>query len=610
MRKKWTVALCGLVLSCYAQAQDSVKTTTLHEVVVTGTKFEVPIEQSGKVIFRLESQQLSRQQGRSVAELLNEVPSMQVDGIFSAPGTNLSYYARGARNRQTLIVLDGVPMSDPTGIDLFFDLRFVPLEQFQSIEVFQGGLSTLYGSGAAASVINLQSRVPVSNGIHGQVGATVGNWNSLGQHVQLGGTKGKLSFQVLGSNFSTDGFSSALDESGNQNFDKDGSSRQNLDLSVGYQLTNAIRLQAFGGFDAFEADFDGGSFVDNANRQEQEQTRGGVKVDVAYKKGEIKFITQFTGINREFFGTYPSTHEGTTFFSELSNRHQLTERIILLSGVNAQRLTDDTLSFTIVDPYTSILIDAGKGVNLHAGLRLNTHSEYGSKVLYNLNPSWLIRINEKASVKTFASLSTSFITPSLFQLHYPYGGNLELKPEETVNYEYGASFYWSNKLSFTVVNFFRNEKNSIGYTTQYENLAVTRSVMGWTFNATYEVNKFVRLLADHAYTSTNKPETFYRIPKQKTSVGMEVMPLTGSFLSARYGYTSSRTDLYFDENFNANQVYLPSFTLLDLSLSQQFLKKALVIRATVNNLLDEEFIGVYGFTTRGRNYTLGVTYQF
>lgn len=610
MRKKWWVAIAGLFVSCYVQAQDSVKTTTLREVVVTGTKFEVPVEQSGKVIFRLDSQQLSRQQGRSVAELLNDVPSMQVDGIFSAPGTNLSYYARGARNRQTLVLLDGVPMSDPTGIDLFFDLRFLPLEQFQSIEVFQGGLSTLYGSGAAASVINLQSKTAASEGVHGQVGATVGSWNSLGQHLQLGGTKKKFSFQLLGSNYNTDGFSSALDELGNQNFDKDGSARQNLSLSVGYQLTQSIRLQAFGGFDAFDADFDGGSFVDNANRQEQEQTRGGVKADVTYKKGEIKLLAQYTTIHREFFGTYPSIHEGTTFFSELSNRHRLTDNITLLSGITTQRLTDDTLSFTIVDPYTSVLVDFSRGINLHAGLRINTHSEYGSKVLYNLNPSWLININEKMSVKAFASFSTSFITPSLFQLHYPYGGNLELKPEETVNYEYGTSFYWKDKLSFTAVNFFRDEKNSIGYTTQYENLAATRSVRGWTLNAKYTVNKYLNVMADHAYTSTNKPETFYRIPQQKTGVGIEVMPRSGSFVGVRYGYTSSRTDLYFDENFAANQVSLPSFTLLDLSASQQFFKNALTVRASINNLLDEDFIGVYGFTTRGRNYTLGVMYQF
>jgi vitamin B12 transporter len=612
-KKVWAITLIAfwwLAPNHTNAQQDSVRTITLSEVVIIGTKFELPVEQSGKVIFRLNEQQLAQQQGRTVGELLNNIPSMQVDGIYSAPGANISYYIRGSRNRQTLVLLDGVPMSDPTGIDLFFDLRFAPLDQFENIEVFQGGLSTLYGTGATAAVINLQSKTPAKGGIHGQLGTTLGNWNSLGQNIQVGGTKGKISFQLLGSNYATNGFSAALDEAGNQNFDDDGLERKNLNLNIGYQINKSIRIKAFGGIDAFDTDFDGGAFVDNADRLEQQQVRLGVRSDVFYRKGEINFLAQYTDIQRDFFGSFPQAYEGSTFFGELSHRHQVTEEVTLLSGLTTQQLEYDTLAFTIVDPYTSVLFSFSNGINLHAGLRLNTHSEYGSKALYNINPSWLAFFNEQVKLKLFSSVSTAFITPSLFQLYNPYGGNAELKPEETLNYEFGLTFYWSSKLTFSAVNFYRNEKNTIGYTTAYENLVDKQKIDGFTFSAHYSINKQINILVDHSYTATNKPATFYRIPKQKTAIAMEIKAFKGSFMTASYAYTSERTDLYYDANFNANQVNLPSYALVDFTISQNFLKDAFAVRATVNNLINKDFIGVYGFTTRGRNYTVGLSYRF
>ena len=157
-RKVWAITLIVLwwlaPSKINAQQQDS--TRTLDEVVVTGTRFDLPIEKSGKFILRLNEQQLREQSGRSFSDLLNSLAGSQLDGNFGTAGSNLSYYVRGARNRQTLVVVDGVPMNDPSAIDAFYDLRYVATDQIRSVEILQGGLSTLFVSGAAASVINVQ----------------------------------------------------------------------------------------------------------------------------------------------------------------------------------------------------------------------------------------------------------------------------------------------------------------------------------------------------------------------------------------------------------------------------------------------------------------------
>jgi len=125
----WLIAASNL-----AYAQDTLKTQTLQETVVIGTRFSVSPERSGKVTFRIKSDQL--QTRFSVADALNDVPGIQMDGNFGTPGTNLSYFVRGGRNKQTLLMLDGVPMNDPSGIDPFYDLRFVSASQVGQVERF------------------------------------------------------------------------------------------------------------------------------------------------------------------------------------------------------------------------------------------------------------------------------------------------------------------------------------------------------------------------------------------------------------------------------------------------------------------------------------------
>jgi vitamin B12 transporter len=609
--------LSGVVgVSCALFAQDSLKTHVLQEAVVTGTKFEIPTEKSGKVIFKLGTEKL--QTRSNLQDALNEVPAVQMDGNFGTPGTNVSYYVRGSRNRHSLILLDGVPMNDPSGIDPFFDLRFISADQLDNVEVLQGGLSTLYGSGAAASVINIQTKNPNEDGIHGSVGLEGGSWESFGQNLNMNGRQGKFSFLLLGNNFKSTGFSAALDNDDAIAFDDDGFEKRNGFLKLGYQFTPTFKFETFGAIDWFDSEFDNGGFVDGNNNLEQKQGRVGAKVTKDYSKGYVSVTAQYTSLFRDVNSAFGTEYDGDTWFAEAINKHEFNSSLTLLSGISTQRLQyieasiqrDNT--FTIVDPYTSLLISTQSGLNLHAGLRLNNHSYYGSKLIYNINPSWLFQVTEQIGMKPFASLSTSFITPTLFQLNTPFGGNEELDPEESMNMEYGLSVYASSKLVLTFVNYFREEKNVIGYTAmfEYDNISEKRNVKGVTFDAQLKLSDIISLTGDFAWVTTDDKESFYRIPEEKAGFGVQLRPLKGSSVLLHYLYTGERTDLYFDEFFNANEIELDAYSLFDITLSQRLLKNRMFLHGSVYNLTDEDFVGVYGYTTRGRNFTLGVKYSF
>lgn len=616
MRKIFQTALWLVAAANYVYAQDTLKTQNLQETVVIGTRFDVPAERSGKVIFKIKSDQL--QTRFSVADALNDVPGIQMDGNFGTPGTNLSYYMRGGRNKQTLIMLDGVPMNDPSGIDPFYDLRFVSTSQISQVEILQGGFSTLYGSGASAGVINLQTKSAQQEGIHGEAGVQAGSWNTFGQNFNLNGKRNRFSFFASANNLNSKGFSAAQQPEGATGYDKDGFKNRNGFLKLGYQIAPSLKAEIFGGIDWFDANYDAAPFVDGNDEQRQKQNRIGTKITQGYSKGSLALTAQYTRINRTITGSFPTEYNGNNVFAEIVNKHAFNSYLTLLSGISFQKLSydekemvsKDSTSFTLVDPYTSILLSLPAGFSLHAGVRLNNHSEYGSKLLYNINPSWLINVTSNFSVKPFASVSTSYITPTLYQLHTPWGGNINLKPEEAFNYEYGLSVYANEQVTFTAVNFFREERNVIGYTTGYENISAERSVKGVTLDARYKPVEAVALSADFSWVTTDDKRSFYRIPARKIGGRLHVNPLKSLSATVRYQYTSERTDLYFDESFNAVDIKLSGYSLVDISISQKLLKERMSVYAAVNNVLDEKFIGVYGYTTRGRNFSIGINYSF
>lgn len=616
MRKKILCIVFVVVAPCLVYAQDSLRTELLKEVVVTGTKFGLSPERSGKIIFKIQKDQLQFE--RNLGDLLNEIPGIQMDGNYGSPGTNLSYYVRGGRSKQTLILLDGVPLNDPSGIDPTFDLRFLGANQIGNIEVLEGGLSTLYGSGASAAVINIRTKDSDTTGIHGEVDFNAGSWQSFGQNVALRGGQNKISFQFLGGNYTSRGFSAALDEDPTKDFDDDGFLRRNGMLKIRFQFNPMWRLDVFGGADWFNTEFDNGAFVDGDNTQEQMQKRIGVNGTWDYAKGYINLIVQHTSMNRDLSGSYSTKYSGSTWYSEVSNKHEINSNWTLLSGLSFQStsyeedelVSKDTTSFTIIDPYFSVLFGLPSGFNIHAGIRLNNHSDYGSKMIYNFNPSWVFGVSQQARIKLFTSASTSFITPTLFQLHTPWGGNLDLQPEESFNSEYGVSVYASNKFTLTAVNFFRKEKNAIGYTFQYENIDAVRHVKGVTIDIQYEPIRAVKLTGHFSWVTSDDSESFYRIPAHKVGVGLQLKPMKGSNIQLQYHYTGVRTDLYFDEFFNANVVNLAAYDLFDLSISQRLLKDHLLAYGSLNNITDEKFVGVYGYTTQGRNFSLGVKFKF
>ena len=599
------------------KAQDTLRTVRLDEVVVTGTKTEIPVEKSGKTIFKITREDIESSGGRSVADVLNDVPGVQMDGNFGPLGTNIGYFIRGASSKRTLILIDGVPFNDPSGIDQTYDLRLLDLDQVESIEVLKGGLSSLYGTGAAAGVINITLKKANKDGVEGGVGVEYGSFGTVAHHLNVAEKKDELNYSFSGGFQKSDGFSAAEDISGNGNFDDDGFEGFNFLTKIGYEFSENFSLQATGAFDDFKYDFDAAEFTDAANNtSDYRQFRYGLSSKLRLGQTKIKTDLFISDLNR-FFSTPGGFTETTEYDAknvqaDLVVDHNLSDNLKLLGGLNYQQLKSSQpgiaeTDFSMVDPYLSLIYDQAD-FNVQVGGRLNKHSEYGSNFVYNVNPSYLVRLAE-ADLKLIASYSTSFITPSLFQLFGQFGANPNLDPEESASLEGGVSLA-TGSAQLEAVYYHRKDENLIIFGVNgYENASSEIETDGIEVNGNYRFSNKLNVAGNYTYVRRLNDAALLRIPAHKYGLSLSYEPISRLLLKTTYQHTGDRDQPFFNPvTFASEIIETEAFDLVDFFATYRLNRLSLSL--AVNNLFNEDYVAIYGFNSVKRNYTAGLKYSF
>ncbi|MCH2195807.1 TonB-dependent receptor [Kordia sp.] len=614
--KRTVLSLSALFLACtavFAQQQD--ETEQLDEVVISDSRHALKRENSGKTVITISSEEIKRNQGKTVAEVINTKSGIEILGSRSNAGQNLSYFVRGGNNRQVLIMVDGIQVNDPSSIANDFDLRLIALDQIESIEIIKGASSTLYGSGAATAVISITTKKASDDTIALRVNSSFGtnqsqddsdyNINDFSNSARVDGTVDDLTYAVSFGHQSTDGLSAVIGE------ESDRFSRINANVKIGYTFSDAFNVSIFGSQDKFRNGFDNSSPIADAEFEGvSDQYRFGIAPKYTYKNGSVTMNAAYTTIDREFFSNFPSTFEGETIAVDIYNKYNFNNQFYTVVGLNYidnQTVFAEEQSSSIVDPYVNVVYVSDFGLNVNAGGRLNNHSEYGTHFTYNLNPSYRMALGQ-GYAKVFGSYSTSFIAPTLSQLFGNFGPNPNLEPEENTTIEGGVEVQLSDKLRASALYFNRKEENFIQYTVtdfttfagEYQNVNEEFTVNG----AEVEVSAtpIENLTIDANYTFTEKKDVeVLRIPKHKANlnVGYAFSPKTNAGLS--YQFTSERLD----RDFTTFQtVELEAFNLIGANVNHQFNQRWTGF-ITVSNIFNEEYTEITGFTTRGTNVRVG-----
>ena len=616
------------------QATDSLTVEQLEEVVVTDSRFNLKRENSGKVITKITQKELKNLQGKSVADIINTTVGIEINGSRSNAGQNLNYFVRGGRNRQVLILIDGIAVTDASQIANDYDLRLLNTDQVESIEILKGASSSLYGTGAATAVINIKLKDASRNAFAMSLKNTLGTNQSQEENdytienfsssVSVNGTQNKFSYLASFGHQYTNGLSAiAVGE------EPDAFNSYNGYFKLGFQFSEVFKIDTYGSFDDIKAEFDDGfGFADADNVSFIEQYRIGIAPEFKYTNGRINLNAAYNHTEREIKSSFPTQFNANSYIADVYNRYNFNDQFYTVLGVNAQHNAIESFSipfgsssfsqdinsndakFTIIDPYINTVYVSNFGLNINAGLRLNNHSEYGSHLVYSVNPSFKKEL-KIGYIKGLASYSTSFIAPSLYQLFEPSFGNRNLKPEENATIEVGAEVNIKDKATVSLVYFNRQEKNFVDFVDQgnfafqYTNINEQFTARGLELVAHIQLGESLKLRTNGTYTKVDDNLNL-RIPEFKLNAAIDYQLCEKTFMRFNYQFNDDRNDAYFNSNtFESETVNLESFSVLDFYISHNLLENRITVFTNINNILNEAYEELFGYTTKGRNINIG-----
>jgi outer membrane cobalamin receptor len=175
--------------------------TASETVVVTGTRTPVPSEAAGADVDTLTAGQLITMQPTAASEAIRFLPGTIVNNAGQRGGLT-SLFVRGGDSRYNKVIVDGVTINEPGGT---FDFGTLPLDQADRMEFVRGAQSTLYGSDAMTSVVQVWTRVGSTPVPEFSFGADGGNFSTARGYAALAGARGRFDYNLFGSQFNTNG---------------------------------------------------------------------------------------------------------------------------------------------------------------------------------------------------------------------------------------------------------------------------------------------------------------------------------------------------------------------------------------------------------------------
>ncbi len=651
--KKNFLFVTAAFISSQLTAQEDTMAKSLDEVVMTANKFPNKTSLTGKVITVITKEQLEHSGGKDLSQILTEQAGMYIGGANSNPGKDKSIYLRGARIDHTLITIDGIPVYDPSGIGGNFDIRNLSITSIERIEILKGSQSTLYGSDAIAGVINIITKRASVESFSGTGSVNYGSFNSFRSNAGINGRREKIDYTVNYNLNVTNGINEAASNSNNT--DKDGYTQNSVMAGFGIRASENISIQPYVRFTKIAGDLDQGAFVDELDyTYTQKSFQAGVRNEFVFGKTKFNLLYNFNTINREYIDDSVKSRNGFDIYSHgmykgndhfidaythftLNKNLKLTTGIDFRSSVSDQeyfsvsfwgpyssKYSSDSLTQNQTSLYAALNFNSNSGFNLELGNRLNIHSEYGSHDVFNINPSYLIN----KQIKLFASFSSAYRTPSLYQLFSEYG-NKQLDPESALTLEGGLQYFSSDKKFMgRVVGFKRNVNDVIFF---YYNPATFQSQYinqdnqkdhGLELEADYRFSKNTTLKAFYTFVtgeittknSFGKDTTYFNLLRRpKNSFGTTISSRINDrfFISTNLTVFGKRNDAYFDpQTFQTMKTTLKSYSLWDIYSEYGFLKNKLKLFVELRNILNSKYTEISGFNTSGINGSGGIRCNF
>lgn len=637
MSKILTLILASFLCSFSIQAQTTQPTDTLEleTVVVTASKIPLSLRETTKSVTILNKTDIEQSGATNIGQLLNSQPGITVNNAGGNPTAIQGLYLQGATGQYTLVLIDGIAISDPAGSGGAYDLRLLSLENVEQIEIVKGSQSTLYGTDAIAGVVNIITKKSSKNLYDAMGSIAYGSFNSFDANLGVNGTVDeKISYAISYTHNSSNGISEAEEPNDTVSFDKDGFNKDALFIKLGISPIEGLEIRPFLNFSSMDGDFDGGSFTDASSTYELNSINPGAQF--SYTNGILSINGGYHYMNTKQDFAYdfgPFNLEGRLHNSDIFGTISVTENFTVLGGLNYQKsiLPESTNgteeSAMIASPYGTFYIKDFNGLNAEIGTRLNLHSEYGANATFSIASS----LNVGENSKLLASVGTGFKAPTLTELYSAgsYGGNPELDPQRSFSAEGGFELRLLDNTFFMNTNgFYRSIEDVIIF--QYDPDSFNTDFFfyeagsyfnineqifyGFEIASRYFISSFGELKANYTFMegttdgedilgNTVDNSTLIRRPKHQFGFGITINSIENLFVTYSMDFVGERPDTDFSTE---NTTMLDSYTLANIHTEYRLLENNVSVFGSINNLFDTNYIETYGYSTLGINAKLGV----
>lgn len=638
------------VLSLAVVASVQAQTNEIEPVVVTGTRFESSPQSQPIATQVITSGEIEESSALTVAEVLNKLGGVHIRGSFTGiPDASVDLRGFGASGDQnTLILVNGQRLSENEGISA--RLSSIPMNAIERIEILRGAGAVLYGAGATGGTINIITKAPATDGIHGTASVLHGSHNLNDARAGIQSRQGDLGVMLNAQQYKTDNY-----RHGNH---------ASLDAASG-----EIRLGRVGNFVAFNFGADNqksqlpgvrkvnlatglNEFANDPRGVTTPADRLNSRSNFASLRGEKQLSNELTFAmdvgqrhkSRDSFGTYDwggtnltnSETDVTTVSPRLLWSSQLVGmKNMLTVGAdwNDWIYKNNTIGTGGADSYT----ESGKQSNdayyfrnelvvsdktrLTLGARRESVTQrsdlenlvaittVGRSAQPNLNANEVV-IQQAlyADLSVYGRLGDSYRIANIDEnrcIWTPCGALL--KPQTSRDKEIGAE--WKKSSVHLRVNVFqsdlRDEVHFNALTGNNENLPPTRR-RGLELDSKFHMSKNVDVSARYARTQAYFREGSYHsymnfdasiagkdvplVPKDRFSAAIGWQVTQATKLMTALSYVGSQR---YDNDQANNFQSMPSYTVVDLKVNHRFDSWSLA--AGINNLFNKSYYA-YGVT--------------
>lgn len=436
------------------------------EIIVTATGVEQDIEDTGTAISVIDTADILEQQIISIADILQELPGVNVTQSGGL-GSQTSVRIRGAESDQTLVLINGIRVNDPSSPDGAFDFGNLLAGNIERVEVLRGASGVTWGSQAVGGVVNITTRRPTE-------GFTLFAQSEYGAHdtVRLvsnaSGKVGPVGLSIGGGYVRTDGISAY---SGGTELD--GYRQYSASGQLQVDLTDAISFEASGYYADSRVDNDSvfpPFSSDDSQFSLAKEIYGNAAIQAQAFDGRFqnRFAFSISDINRDIINPFfTSMPRGRTERFEYRGDFAATEQLRFIFGAETEESRYENMGVSDSTGIDSIFFQTVfqpvDGLTLTGGIRHDDHEDFGGNT--SLAGNLVYRLSEDGPTIR-ASYAEGFRAPSLIDLDdRPFGyGTPDLVPETAKSYEIGIEQSLIEKaVRVSVTLFQRDTDNQISF---------------------------------------------------------------------------------------------------------------------------------------------------